>query len=138
MTTTRLDRPGTLPFGAACGIWIGCTAWLLALVAVAADHLDALLWPVLGGAAVSVGVALAVTRLVRRAGRGPVLVFGTVAGVGVLLLYYATSLQPAIAGLPTVVDRMHRLGSVTEVPVWVGTVAIAVGGVGAVAAHWRP
>ena len=50
--------------------------------------------------------------------------------IGVVLLYHSLVLVPAILELPDFADRLAALGSVVEVPWWIGAGLIVVGGVG--------
>lgn len=112
------------------GIWIGSFGWLIGFLIVGYDAIPDL-WPELaGGALVSAAVALAFERWTRAVARPPtgLLLSALAAAMGVLLLYYALVMVPAIFALPELVSRLRSLSPVVEVPVWLGGVLV-VGGV---------
>ncbi|MGE0191582.1 MAG: hypothetical protein AB7T63_06015 [Planctomycetota bacterium] len=115
--------------GRGIGVWVGCFGWLIGLLAVAYDALD-VLWPqLLGGALLTAGLAWALDHLASRRLRSSEWMSLVMAGIGILSLYYALVVEPALRRAPHIVERMRRLGSVVTVPWWVGAAVLAASGV---------
>ena len=122
---TGSHESGAGRLGSGVGIWIGCFGWLIGFLVVAYDALD-VLWPeLLGGALLTTALAWALARRAPRQLQASTWMPLLLAAIGVLVLYYALVVEPALLRVPHVVDRMRRLGSVVTVPWWVGAAVLA-------------
>jgi len=115
--------------GERVGIWIGISGWWIGFMLVTLPETFSLWRELLGGIALSLVLAYAVEQVMRRTAVWPAR-FGAVAvAVGLILVYYTVSVEPALQQHPEVLKRLRALGSVTSVPLWLGVVIAAAGGV---------
>jgi hypothetical protein len=116
-----------LTAGERVGIWLGLFGWLIAFALITLpDTLD-FAGPLGGGAALSLGLALALQAVARRRPAPPAVLGVTAVAVSLLLIYYSLFFEPVLEQHPEIVRRLHSLGSVTHVPVWVGLAVLVVG-----------
>lgn len=127
--TTDKPKLRTLSGGERFGIWVGLHGWLLGFVLATMPDTGAFLGPLIGGWMLTVLLAFCFEAVARRT-RDFIVIWGSIAVVcGVILVYYSLAIEPEILAHPDVLRRLESLGSVTQLPLWVGAV---VGGVGLV------
>jgi hypothetical protein len=132
------DTRPVLTTGQRVGIWLGFSGWWLGFALVTLPDTLQFAGPIAGGAALSFAFALAFELAVRRGLAGAARVGALVAAMGVLLVYYSLICEPALERHVEIVQRLHALGAVTHVPVWVGGAVATAGALVMACAAPRP
>ena len=120
------------------GLWVGAFGWLIGLVLVTLPDTLAFMGPLVGGAAITAACALGLEALWRNAPRPELAIGGGCAcAVAVISAYYVWVVEPSVASVPGLVERLAGFGAQIDMPgSWVA-VSLLISAPNLLAGHHR-